>query len=291
MLCGVWIQRASRGVRMSEYNEIGNMVLQEFIGQIEKRGLTVSEMLPETGQLSIRNADGGVMLISLLNLVDYYYRSRDEHAVRDFVAKVVASANPRMNPAWDKAKRDIYISLYPTTAKVEPPFAKEFSGYSSRYFILDTPDKSIWVTPGMLEEWNITEETLERQALANGNALLAETDLHIERIEGHPLGSFKVRDRTLNAALLTAPAFKEKAGKAFGWPLYAVIPNKVTCCFFGQPDFTFFEERMGVFVANNYDNPRHITPELLKFSDTGVTSICTWTRKMGYIIKFDGDGA
>jgi hypothetical protein len=57
--------------------------------------------------------------------------------------------------------------------------------------------------------------------------------------------------------------------------LYAVIPNKITCCFFGKDDYDFFMENIGSFVAENYDDPRRITPELLEFSDAGIRPICT----------------
>ncbi len=41
------------------------------------------------------------------------------------------------------------------------------------------------------------------------------------------------------------------------------------------------------FVADNYESPRRITPELLEFSDAGIRPICTWTKKLGYVIEFD----
>ena len=280
---------------MSEFNTIGNIILRDFIHQVEKQGLTVGEMLPETGQLSVRNADGQSMLVSLINLVDYYYRSRDQNAVGDFVANVVATLTSQKTPGWEEAKNSVYVSLYPSVslhssdAAMEPPFAKEIADYCSRYFILDMPSRAMWVTPGILEEWDISEAVLERQTLANGDSLLGGTDLMLDRIEGRPLGSFGLRDRTLNAALLLAPGLKNKVLKQFGWPLYAVIPNKITCCFFGQADFDFFIGRLGSFVANAYENQRHITPELLEFSDAGIKPICTWVKRMGHIIKFDSD--
>lgn len=210
--------------------------------------------------------------------------------MKDFVAKIVSAADSQGHPGWDAAKKDIYISLYPSQTKIEPPFAKDVGHYCCRFFILNTPSETIWVTPGMVDKWGTTEGVLEQQALANGNLLLAETDLAIENVKGHPLGSFKLRDRTLNAALLMAPGLKDKVRKDFGWPLYAVIPEPKACRFFGKRDFEFFEENRGTFVADGYESPRHITPELLEFNDAGIKSICTWVRRMGYIMKCDSDG-
>ena len=272
---------------MSEFNAIGNRILQEFISEVEKRGLTVSGMNPETGQLTLQSAQGQTLLVSLINLVEYYYRTRDKNAVNDFAAKVVATVKPEGTPGWGDARGNIYVSLYPLHTEMEPPFAKEVSDYSCRFFIRDTPDKAIWISPEHLAEWGVTEAVLERQALANGDLLLAETGLKIDDVEGRRLGSFRLRDRTLNAALLMAPALKDSVRQDFGWPLYAVIPNKITCCFFGQADFDFFEDRLANLVASEYESPRRITPELLEFSDNGIRPICTWTKRMGYIIKFD----
>ncbi|MDL2269686.1 hypothetical protein LJC71_05185 [Desulfosarcina sp. OttesenSCG-928-A07] len=274
---------------MSEFNNIGNMILHEFIRQVQEQGLEVSGQHPETGQISLKNADGQTVLVSLLNLVDYYYTSRDENAVNDFVRKVVSVLRPQKTPDWDKARSRVYVSLYPWDSKKRPPLAKEVADYCGRFFILDTPETALWITPAMLTEWKITEAALEAEALANGDALLAATDLEVARLDGRALGSFKLRDRTLNAALLMAPSLKDKVRERFGWPLYAVIPNKTTCRFFGPDDFSYFEQNLAEFVADEYDNPRRITPELLEFNDGGIRPICTWVKRMGYIMKFDSE--
>lgn len=272
---------------MNEFNEISGRVFEEFRRQAQKQGLSIDEIDEENGQIRVPNAEGQVMLIRLDNLIQYYQETGDKNAVRDFVAKIVVMAKPQEDPGWAEAKGSVYISLCPHNTKPENPLAQDATNYSRRYFILDTPTQAAWITPDMLEKWGISLEELERQALENGDSLLAETELEIGYVEGHPLGSFKVHDRTLNAALLLAPSLKSKVRKDFGWPIYAVIPNKVTCYFFSQEHYGYFRECMSNFVADKYEGLRGVSPELLELNDSGIRSVCSWMKRLGYVMEFD----
>lgn len=272
---------------MSEFSQIGDRILNEVLELFQLRGLEVREMRPENGELVVRNAGGRIAVVNLIHLVEYYYETRDENAVGHFVDSVAASLTPRDAVAWEAARKNIYYSLHPTFTESDPPFAREVTAYCARHYILDTPDANIWITPNMLEEWGVSEEAVNRQALENGDRLLAGTELDIDNIKGCALGSFHVRDVSLKAALLLAPSFKDKVSPHFGWPVYAVIPNKRLCCFFRKSDYPALKSFISNFVGTYYEESQHVSPELLEFGPHGISSVCTWLKKGNYIMEFD----
>ena len=280
---------------MENYNEIKASITQECIEKFQTQGISFCGIDEESGGLKLADATGHNVIVNLQNLIEYYITSEDENSVDDFVSKIIEAINPtRKISKWDEVKSDIFISLYPDQTNDRRPFAKNITAYCYRHFIVDTPNNSMCIMDDMPKDWGVTEDDLEKQAFENANNLLADTFIEIGNVEGHPLGSFNgnkqgVRDRTIVGALLLAPDLKKKISKDFGWPVYAILPDKVTCYFFSKEHYDYFEPRIGKLVAEKYKGTRHITPELLEFSDNGVKAICSWTEQMGYIIKFDGE--
>lgn len=145
--------------------------------------------------------------------------------------------------------------------------------YSIRYLILETPKRNIWVTPEMLEKWDVTEEDARQAAAENGDRLLAETELVVQEGSQGTIGYFALEDETLNAALLFAPSFGERVGERFGWPLYAVIPTSWRFCVFSTEDHETLEDNIRDFVENFYDDSRRVTPELLQIGPSGIRAV------------------
>jgi hypothetical protein len=274
---------------MDSSQEMVNYIFEEFFRIAEVEGIIITGMDQETGAIYIPNAEGQTLSVRLDNLIDYYFNTQDENAVADFVAKIKAMTLPQEDPAWEEAKKKIFISLYPNQSEVRSPYAKDITPWFNKFYVLDTPVQMQWILPELAEKWGVTEDDLEKQAMENADRLLAETEIEIGDVDGqgHLLGSFRVQDRNLTAACLFAPKMKEKLSEKFGWPLYVVFPDKITCYFFGKDHFDYFEPRIGGMVTDHYEGARAITPELLEFSDDGIKTLCTWSKQDGYVVKFD----
>lgn len=274
---------------MENVQEIVNAIYNQFYAKAQAVGIIFSGYDPETGIFYIPASDGSTAQIRLDNLIDYYMRSGDENAVDDFVLKIKAAVGAKEDPTWEEAKDSIYLSPCHHDSLMDNPYAREITGYFSTIYVIDTPEASIRILPSLVEKWGVTPEDLERHALENGARLLAGVDIEIGNIDGHPLGSFRVEDRNLTAACLFAPGMKEKVSQDFGWPLYVVFPDKITCYFFGEEHFDYFMERIGNLVSEKYAGTRCISPELMEFSDEGVKPLQSWTKHGDYIVSFPGE--
>lgn len=256
--------------KMSDFNRIGNMVLQDFKNIIGDHGFFIKDEFPDKGQIVIENRNGRIVLVNLLNLVEYYYSTQDDQAVYNFVSTIIGSLGTEKRLSWIEDQYNVFFSLYPLDAAIKPDLSRQITDYCSRFFILNMPGKSAWVSSLMLQEWGVGEVTLERQAHENANNLLRSTELIIEDIHGCPVGSFGNAEQGLNAALLLAPSLKEKVQTTFGWPLYAVIPHKNSCVFFHKKDWKRLEGFIENKVKHDYADLQRITPELLEINDWGV---------------------
>lgn len=272
---------------MSEFSQIGDRILQETLTLFQAHSIEVREMHPESGELVVQNSAGISARVNLINLVEHYYQTRDKNAVTHFVTTIVASLTSGNTVTWETASKNIYYSMHHRFVETVPPFAQEVTGYCVSHYILDTPDKNIWITQNMLDQWGVSEEAVRQQAKNNGDRLLAETPLNIDKIRSCALGSFHIHDETLKAALLLAPSFKAKVSPHFGWPLYVVMPNKRLCSFFKKSDYPVLKSFISQFVGTYYKEPQRISPELMEFSDHGVRTVCAWLKKCNYIIEFD----
>lgn len=274
---------------MNDYQTIVNYIYNEFFRIAEEESINITGMDQETGAIYIPNAQGETLAVRLDNLIDYYCNSQDENAVSDFVAKIKAMTQPQEDPTWEEAKEQIFISLYPNSSEYRSAYAQDVTGYFNRFYVLDTPSQMQWILPELVEKWGVTADNLERQAMENAARLMEDVSIEIGDVdgEGHLLGSFRVQDRNLTAACLFAPGMKEKVSQHFGWPIYVVFPDKITCYFFGKEHYDYFESHIGNLVASKYEGARMVTPELMEFSDEGIRSICIWTMQGGHIIRFE----
>lgn len=255
-------------------------VLETVLEKLPKYGLELVEIRSEDGGLVIRSASGAAALISLANVTEYYTRTGDEKALDDFVARIAAALTQDDLPDWKDAREHIYYALHPRTDdEVQPPLARQVTPYCVSHLILESPTRNEWITPKMLERWGVTEEEARQAAMENGDRLLEETDLSVESgDDGTSIGHFDLEDDTLNAALLLAPSLGERVGPHFGWPLYAVIPNKRRLCVFSKEDFEQLQERIIRFVIRCYDDNKFLSPELLEIGPNGIRSVGAWVE-------------
>ena len=85
------------------------------------------------------------------------------------MAQVAAALNPEgsgsMEPdSWEEARGHIYYAMRPYDPETLPDIYDNVTEYSIRYLILETPKRNIWVTPEMLEKWDVTEEDARQAA-------------------------------------------------------------------------------------------------------------------------------
>ena len=256
-------------------NEPDAHVLETVLEKLPKYGLELVEIRSEDGGLVIRSASGAAALINLANVTEYYTRTGDEKALDDFVARIAAALTQDELPDWKDAREHIYYAMHPRTDdEVQPPLARQVTPYCVSHLILESPTRNEWITPKMLERWGVTEEEARQTAEKNGERLLEETKFSVESLDdGIPIGQFDLEDETLNAALRLAPSLGERVGPHFGWPLYAVIPNKRRFCLFRKEDFEQLQERIIHFVIRNYDDNKFLSPELLQVGPSGIRAV------------------
>lgn len=261
-------------------NEPDAHVLETVLEKLPEYGLELVEIRSEDDGLVIRSASGAAALISLANVTEYYSRTGDEDVLDDFVARIAAALTQDELPDWEDAREHIYYAMHPRTEdEVQPPLAREVTPYCISHLILESPSRNEWITPKMLERWGITEDDARQAAVENGERLLEETEFSVESLDdGVRIGHFDLEDETLNAALLLAPSLGERVGPHFGWPLYAVIPNKRRFCLFSKEDFEQLQERIIHFVIRNYDDNKFLSPELLEIGPDGIRAVGAWVE-------------
>lgn len=264
--------------------ELVDYIYESFIGRLQEDGIEVNGV-DETGTLCVGDNDGGALEIRLDNLINYYAATGDPKAISDFASRVADMVKPR-EERWEDVKNNVFISLLPGDAASQDNLSTGVTDYVNRFYTVGT--RTRLVTRGMLEKWGVESAELESRAMENAERLLDATAIEIEDVEGRPLGSFIPDDANLNATLLLAPNLKNLLAEDFGFPLYAVIPDKSTCYFFCKEDYGHFELRIASLVAETYSrSTTPVTPELLEISDEGIKPVCSWTMQMGRIIRLD----
>jgi len=261
---------------MNGADKVTQYVFESFLRQVEESGIRPDGIDEGTGGIQFSTHDGQHIMVHLDNLIYNFRESGDPSIISDFVARIMEVVNPSIEQGWDDVKERIFISLYPNDAETRSHFASDVTEYFHKFYVLDTPTKMEWIFPHHLEDWGVGIEDIERQALENGKGLLDSIEIEVGDVEGHDLGSFAIDDRNLTAAALFAPNFREKVGKIFGSPVYAVFPDKITCYFFGKKDYEYFVPRIGNLVLERYAGSRYVTPELIEISDSGMKTDCVW---------------
>lgn len=258
-------------------NELDPRVLQIVLEKLPEYGLKLVSQ-PSATSLHVSSPSHKSAMINLENVAEHYAETGDEEVLEDFVSQVAAALNPEgsgnMEPdSWEEARGHIYYAMRPYDVETLPEIYDNVTEYSIRYLILETPKRNIWVTPEMLEKWDVTEEEARQVAAENGDRLLAETELVVQEGSQGAIGYFDLEDETLNAALLFAPSFGERVGERFGWPLYAVMPTSWRFCVFSTEDYETLEDNIRDFVENFYDDSRCVTPELLQVGPGGIRAV------------------
>ena len=248
-----------------------DFVFDEFKSQLEKHGMRI-DSVDETGLIYISQGET-TLKVSLDNVRKNYKRDNDTSHISDMVQTLV-SYSIELPSTWTEVKNDIYISLFPNDYEFTDSLHRKITDEFSKVYVYSGQDKLTWVTADDLKKWNISDTDLDKQANTNADKLLSVTPISFDTIENRKLGLLEAKHVSLKAALLFAPAMKEKVKKDFGFPFYAVIPVRDFCYIFSERDFDFFSARIGQVVVDEYKKSGYpITTEILKFSDKGVEAV------------------
>lgn len=247
-----------------------DFVFEKFKTELEKNGLKIASIDKE--DFIHIDIDGEDLKISLENTRRNYERDSDESHITDLV-KTILSYSSKI-PDWEKSKDNIYIQLFPNDFDFQNFIHEKVTDEFSKVYVVSENEKLSWISKDDLEEWKITELDLIKQANLNADKLLERTEINFETIENRKLGLVEVQNTSLKGSLLFASKMKEKLKVDFGFPFYAVIPVRDFCYIFSEKDFDFFSTRIGKIVVEEYQNSGYpITTEILKFSESGITSV------------------
>lgn len=248
-----------------------DFVFDEFKSQIEKLGMKI-DSVDETGLIYISQGEL-TLKISLDNIRKNYDRDKNATHISDLV-KALVEYSIEIPSKWVDAKSDIYISLFPNDYEFKDFIHTKVTDEFSKVYVHSGQSKFSWISQDDLNKWGITETELDSQANTNADNLLAKTEISFDTIENRKLGLIEPEYPTLKAALLFAPAMKEKVKKDFGFPFYAVIPVRDFCYIFSEKDLDFFSKRIGQVVVDEYKQSGYpITTEILKFTDKGIEAV------------------
>jgi hypothetical protein len=247
-----------------------DFVFEKFKSELEKRNLKI-DSIDEEDFIHI-NINGNDLKISLENTRRKYESDSDESHILDLV-HIITSYSSKI-PKWEISKNEVFIQLFPNDFDYKDFINEKVTDDFSKVYVVIENEKQSWISKEDLKEWKITELDLKNQANLNADKLLEKTKINFEEIENKKLGVIEVQRTSLKGSLLFAPNMREKINKDFGFPFYAVIPVRDFCYIFAEKDFDFFSNRIGKIIVEEYQNSAYpITTEILKFSESGITSV------------------
>jgi hypothetical protein len=242
-----------------------------FKAHIESKGMII-DSVDNTGLIYI-SQNNSKLTVNLENVRRDYARDKDETYISDLVQTIISNST-EIPTTRGQAKDSIFLSLFPNDFDFQDAVHNQITGEFSNVYVYRGQDNLTWITRADLTKWNISESDLHMQANINANKLLENTPISFDTVGSRKLALIEVEQTTLKAALLFAPAMRERIKAELGFPFYAVIPVRDFCYIFSEKDFDFFSGRLGKVVVNEYKTSGYpITTEILKFSEQGVQAV------------------
>lgn len=126
-----------------------------------------------------------------------------------------------------------------------------------------------WCGAEAMAHWKIDEDTLLQAAATNTAALLEETPLQVNQLQGVPAGVL-LTGSYFKPALIMAPTLRTKVEAALGWPLLAVMPQREFLLLVPESARDLLP-RLGNVVTSQFNGARDpLTLEVLSLSNDGV---------------------
>ena len=217
LLVLVLLGACSNGVQMHTADDI-------FRSELDERGIGYS-VTPE-GLYEVQLHDQTVT-VSLENIRRNYDRDSDADAIVRFVDTVDADFFAE-TPPWDDVRLYVRYSLEPSDygTGFDDVLFNAVSDELNQVFVYTPADGSriTWINESMLYDWNVTRERVVQQAEENMAAIVADTRLEVEEIDGDKLGLISTDETPFKASLILSPAFRNLVSPTHGWPVYVVVP-------------------------------------------------------------------
>jgi hypothetical protein len=215
---------------------------------------------------------GTELFVSLHNVSRDYARDHDAGCITRFVESVLS---PRVEKhSWGDARTSVLLCFEPSDYAEPLELRKPISNRVDRVPVHFDPTHGLisWITPDMLERWQISLDELELEAAKNLAAALKNATVQHKDIDGVLLGHLETT-LPFKTALLLAPNLKEVVAPLLGWPLYAVMPDR-DFLFLWDSQRTDFIGRVGRVVIDEFAQaPYPISTEVFEVSDSGIKAI------------------
>jgi hypothetical protein len=262
---------------MSESKQPHDLVLDEFTARLAHYGMVI-DTIDDEGLIHIRRGEA-TLQVSLDNVRKNYARDQDARHIQELVETIVEydadGIGNTMPTDWETARPHIFASLYPKDDfDFDDVVHHPLTDAVEKIYLYTGNARHTWISSRNLEEWNVTEDDLIRQANDNADLLLAETEIEIQAIDEHRLGCFNTTRPDLKATLLLAPSLRSRMSPDFGYPFFAVVPVRDFCYIFSEADSEYLLARLGPTVVDEYQESGYpVTTEVLRFSDEGIQAI------------------
>jgi hypothetical protein len=255
---------------------VSERVRQRFLAEVAGRNLT-AELLPD-GRYRIAH-EGRINEVSLENKSREVEATGNEDIIAEFVETLLQPVLP-IPKTWAEARIGIFFTAESAEHDFGDTLRQQISDQVCRVLVYHTPDgrNIAWISPHMLDLWQVSQAEVQEQASANLADLLKKMPVHVEPIDEYQLCMFG-KDSPFKAALIFAPNLREVLEELIGWPVFAVIPCRDFIYFVGEKDRDLLP-RLGPVVVREYNERGYsISTEVFRIDDQGVSAIAEFQRR------------
>jgi hypothetical protein len=249
---------------------MSDVVAMLFERELRRKGVLFR--FDDESQRYVVQLEGRDLWVSLDNLARAYQGDREEAHVVRFVDAVLTTRSEMQS--WQAVQSSILFSLEPSDYADPPDFRTPISRRVDRVPVLIEPSMATiaWVTPRMLECWQVSLADVEAEASRNLAAALAAAKLECRDVDGVRVG-FVSTPLPHKSALILAPNVKEVVSPALGWPLHAVTPDR-NFLYLWAAHHQEFLGRVGRVVVDEFvKSPYPITTEVFEIGDGGIKAV------------------